>query len=313
MEQAAGFLCLAVYRPDPLLLERQIESIRLQTIRSWTCVVGIDGADPTARTLVEELTAGDARFRIREYEDNAGFYRNFERLLAEVPVGVAWVALADQDDDWFETKLEVLLPHLKTASLVSGQVVVTQADGTGKDAPSRRRRVPLAAEFLDNQITGSASIFRRDLLELALPFPSPTDLAFHDHWLGTCALLVEGIAVIDQPTQYYVQHATNVIGEERSATPVRRAVGLLRRGGGNPAEAVRYLREHRWGWRVNMARSALDRTIELSAADRRVVAAFARGRFSVVLARIVAAEVWNRRAPVGRASALLIGSLFYSA
>ena len=35
-----------------------------------------------------------------------------------------------------------------------------------------------------NTITGAATLFRREVAELALPFPDTPGLPFHDHWLG---------------------------------------------------------------------------------------------------------------------------------
>ena len=96
-----GVVVMAVYRPDPVLLERQIESLRIQTVADWRCMIGIDGADSETHHLLKDLTGDDARFEVSEYADNVGVYRHFERLLREVDGDAAWVALADQDDYWY--------------------------------------------------------------------------------------------------------------------------------------------------------------------------------------------------------------------
>ena len=41
--------------------------------------------------------------------------------------------------------------------------------------------------LMANSVTGAASLFRRDLLDYALPFPPRQFTHFHDHWLGLCA------------------------------------------------------------------------------------------------------------------------------
>ncbi len=62
-------------------------------------------------------------------------------------------------------------------------------------------------------MTGAASLFRRELLEDALPFPPAQFAHFHDHWIGLTALALGDIAFVDRPLYDYVQHG------ERLARP----------------------------------------------------------------------------------------------
>ena len=64
------------------------------------------------RRLVAEIVGDDPRFEVIGWDDNLGFYLNFERLLLAVPDDAAWVALSDQDDRWYPDKLERLVPLL---------------------------------------------------------------------------------------------------------------------------------------------------------------------------------------------------------
>lgn len=302
----SGTVCLAVYRPQAELLRAQIESIRAQTLQDWECIVGIDGADPDARAAVEAVVAEDGRFRVVEYEDNVGFYRNFERLLGEVPATSRWVALADQDDVWFPEKLASLVPLLEGADLAFGQaVVVSVLEGTARTVTDRRSTT-LAAAFIDNQVTGSISVFRRALLDTALPMPGATDSAFHDHWLGVCALAGGGVAVLPDAVQDYIQHGANVIGEERPRTLADRLSALAGRSGGGLGRGLDYLSAHRWRWRVNMATTVLAR--QHGAPESEFLAAVAADRLSLALVRGVGREILARRVPPLRAVGLLAGA-----
>lgn len=306
-----GCICLAAYRPRRDLLLRQIDSIRAQTERDWLCLIGIDGSDPQARRDINDAIAGDDRFVVREYSNNVGFYRNFERLLYEVPPGTQWVALSDQDDDWFPEKLSTLVPKLEHVSLALGQVMVAPHDRLAGRYITKRRTVSLTAQFIDNQVTGSACVFRRQLLDLALPFPEATELAFHDHWLGVCALADDGVVVAHSPVQDYVQHLGNVIGEERAAGALTRLRHLRTRAGKGVGASLRYLRDQRWRWRVNMARHLVNAGPRLAAADERAVAAVARGRLSLSLTWLVLSAVCKLDAPPARSVALLIGASIF--
>src|SRR6185436_7327817 len=53
---------------------------------------------------------------------------------------------------------------------------------------------------------------RRDVLDVALPFPPEVDGSHHDHWLALCALALGDLAYIDRPLVDYVQHGANVVG-----------------------------------------------------------------------------------------------------
>lgn len=305
-----GYICMAVYEPNPDLLAIQIESIINQTETNWRCVVGIDGESPSVEATVRDLTQSDDRFSVVAFEKRAGFYRNFERLLALVPEETPWVAPSDQDDNWYPKKLETLIPSLSEYSLVVAQARVVQVDAVDDGAPTTvRRAVGLAAMLIDNQVTGSLAVFRGSLLRNALPFPEPTDLAYHDHWLGICAIVEDGIKWESVVVQDYVQHGGNVIGESGGASMKSRLGRLSNAADGASLGAqLDYLSEHRWGWRVNMARAALARYPELAPTPARTLKIFARNRFGVRLFWTTSVEGLSKRAPLARGLALVIGS-----
>lgn len=251
MTTGHGYIVLAAYHPDGKRLTLQLRSIAAQTVRDWTCLVVGDGPHPELEGQVQEIVCDDPRFQVVDYPEQVGFYRNFERGLRLVPGTARWVALADQDDEWFDTKLEVLLPELEHSALVVGQADVV-IDGVVRGR-THRTAPDLDALIVDNQVTGSLSVFRRTLLDTALPFPDAGDLAFHDHWLGVCASAGEGLATVPWVVQNYVQHEGNVIGEEHGRS-IRERLAVL----SAHAHGWRHvLVADRLGWRRAMARSAL--------------------------------------------------------
>lgn len=281
MREYSGTICLAVYKPDELLLRRQILSIRNQSITSWNCIIGIDGADEEAAASVRQLVEGDPRFLVLEFPDRVGFYRNFERLLDRVGPEVDWVALADQDDFWYPDKLKILLPSLASSSMVLGQAQIVRDGGACENrkllGTTNRSFFSLGELILDNVVSGALCVFRRSLLSFALPFPPPTDVAYHDHWLGLCAALQNGIASTQHVVQDYVQHEGNVIGEEVAHVAARRYSALMGRAPGI-GRAGRYVVNHRWRWRVSMARLALARFEHMPTKSTRDLRIFAADR-----------------------------------
>ena len=258
-----GAVVLAAFRPDPELFRVQLESIRDQTRADFTCLIGADGDRAAVERLVDDVVGDDERFRVIGWDDNLGFYLNFERLLLAVPDDVAWVALSDQDDRWHPNKLERLVPLLEGSALATGQARVVQVPGERVVLATTGRRVVGPRDLLvQNQVTGAQTVLRRDLLDVALPFPRlPTVTQLHDHWLGMCAAATDGYAVLDEVVQDYVQHGANVVGEVDDRHPrtpwgaARLVSGLADtyEGGHGPRQLVVAAHTAGLGWRRAMA------------------------------------------------------------
>ena len=108
------------------------------------------------------------------------------------PAHVEAVALCDQDDRWHPEKLQRLRAALGPAQLAFCDLRLVDADGRVlRDTLWQGRRnnhTDLASLLVANSIPGAAMLFRRALIDLALPFPDPPGVAFHDHWLALVAL-----------------------------------------------------------------------------------------------------------------------------
>jgi hypothetical protein len=297
-----GSVVLAVYRPDLALLERQVRSLQHQEVRDWRCIVGIDGYDPKTHRRLLDLVGEDSRFSVHHFDDNLGVYRHFERLLALVPTGeVGWVALADQDDDWHPTKFSVLLPLLATHG-VAAVVGRARVVADGREIGMTKRRVGgFASTLLINHVTGSLSIFRSDVVVASLPFPPASQNAIHDHWLAVCAAARGRIAQSDYVVQDYVQHSGNVIGDSRRHT-LSDALRAMRAEGG-PLRLVDQYGGSRWAWRVQMARTSLERQVPAEAES--LAEAVAAGRLAPVTARAALRGVARREVTLIEGVALL--------
>jgi hypothetical protein len=211
-------VCMATFDPDPTLLERQIASIREQTHERWVCLVSDDGSSPERFEHLRALTSADPRFTLSQGEERLGFYSNFERALKMVPPEAAFVALADQDDRWYPEKLAALLAGIGDAQLVYSDMRIADEEGRVLSETFWRGRrnnfTNLTSLLLANTVTGAASLFRRELLDLVLPFPKPVGDPFHDQWIATVALATGRIAYVEEPLYDYVQHGGAARGHE---------------------------------------------------------------------------------------------------
>ncbi len=252
-------ICMAAFDPDPLLLERQIASIREQTHEAWVCLISDDGSSEERFERLRALTADEPRFTLSHGDERLGFYLNFERALKMVPQRASFVALADQDDRWYPEKLAALLAACGDAQLAySDMRIVDESGRVISDTFWRGRRnnhTNLASLLLANTVTGAASLFRRELLDLVLPFPPQVGDAFHDHWIASVALATGGIAYVDRPLYDYVQHGSAALGHDaamRGWDP-RRLLSWR-----NPGQSLRRIAAHgRRSYEANVRRIAL--------------------------------------------------------
>ncbi len=214
-------VALCTFNGEPYVAE-QLRSIVAQSSPPALIVVGDDGS--TDRTIeVVRATAGDAvRLSVLPEGARLGVTRNFERTI--VAVDAPLIALSDQDDVWHPGRIARLAPLFDDSSLL---LVHTDARLVGPDGAPLGRSLfddlevspdELALErsgrafeaFLRrNLATGATMVFRRSLLESALPFPEGW---VHDEWLAVIAAALGGVAVVADQTIDYRQHGANQIG-----------------------------------------------------------------------------------------------------
>ncbi len=290
-------ICMATYEPPLDLFQQQVDSIRAQSCHDWVCYVSDDGSSARSFERLEEAIGDDPRFVVSRSPRRLGFYGNFERALSMVPAGAKFVAMADQDDRWHPHKLEALLNSIDGAQLVYSDARIVDRDGqTVSDTYWSRRRnnhSDLTSLFIANSVTGAASLFRRELLDTALPFPPAQFAHYHDHWIALTAFVRGEIGFVQEPLYDYVQHGEAWLGHATA----NRMPSLRDRIGGLRA---RGLRERIAKWRmhyfVDVARLMQFATIlelrygeRIASSKRRVVRRFARADDSpVTIARLVA-------------------------
>jgi glycosyltransferase involved in cell wall biosynthesis len=244
-------ICMATYEPPADLLRVQLDSIREQTHENWVCLISDDHSSPDAFARLEELTRDDPRFVVSRSPERLGFYRNFERALSMTPAEADYVTLCDQDDRWHAGKLERLIAGIGEARLVySDARIVTPGGELVRPSYWTERRnnyTNFGSLLLANSVTGAASLYRRELLDDALPLPPLLAKGFHDHWLAVVALALGEIAYIDEPLYDYVQHGGAVIGHSganKRPRPIRRHLVERLRNPTGGSRAVYYYDWH---------------------------------------------------------------------
>ncbi len=217
---------MATHEPDPDLLRIQIESIRDQQGPDWHCFISDDASGPGAVRAIEAAIGDDPRFTFSRSDRRLGFYRNFERAIGMVPAEFPLIALSDQDDRWYPEKLKVLVEQLGDSGLAYSDQRLVRPDGEVIAdtywTTRQNNHTDLVSMLVANTVTGAASLFTREVADLALPFPEVPGEQYHDHWLALIALSTGNIAYVDRPLYDYVQHGGAVLGHEKANAGLER-------------------------------------------------------------------------------------------
>jgi glycosyltransferase involved in cell wall biosynthesis len=215
-------------------LHEQLQSILTQT-HSQLEVIAVDDQSSDDTVAILRACAGrDSRLRVVENATNLGPNRNFEQAL-RLCRG-AFIAPADQDDIWAAEKLTTLLEVIGSATMAFCDSELVDAAGsplnTAVSQQLRLGNIDDPAPFVfSNCVSGHAMLFRRELLDDALPVPEGL---FYDWWLAAIAAGRGGITYTDRKLVRYRQHASSVTDLLR-----------IRRLPHKPRPAGRHLRRRR--------------------------------------------------------------------
>lgn len=231
-------ILLSSYNGGKFIAE-QIDSIQRQTFTVWKLLVRDDGSSDDTVKIVESLAALDDRITLlRDGRGNLGPAASFGVLLEEVRnTGVAYVALADQDDIWHPSKLarqlELLRRHERDLGESVPLLIHSDLRVVGEDLsqvhPSflafqglrHETKAPLGFLLIQNFVTGCTTVINRALLQAAVPLPT---VIMHDWWLALCASAMGQVLYLPEATVLYRQHGSNAQGSHGRRTALVNAL-----------------------------------------------------------------------------------------
>lgn len=270
----------------------QLRSILEQTKKVDEIIVSDDGSSDATLDRVGEAFAhfsGHApQWRILKGE-RLGIVRNFSRAVSACTGDI--IFLCDQDDVWHPQKVEKIVSNFESqpdALLVCSDARLVDANlrDLGKSQFQMARMTKGLRQSLEgtngfetllrrNVVTGATVAFRRELLDIALPF---VDGWLHDEWLAILAAARGGLRVIDTPLVLYRQHGANQCGmrPEPLTSQVAHATGRTREPSG--CKRIQHLID-----RIGNSMNPSDRTMK----HLRSALAFEQKRKQLASARMV--------------------------
>jgi glycosyltransferase involved in cell wall biosynthesis len=205
-------------------IEEQLRSILGQLGEDDEVVVSDDSSTDATVSMVEKLAGADPRIVLLKNRKFKTISLNFENALCHARG--RYIFLADQDDVWLPSRVSATLALLETYDLVVCDCrVVDKHLNVLQD--SYFRGVNAGPGFFRNLFRTSSYIgccmaFRREVLELALPFPE--DVPMHDFWIAMLAEVRFRIGFLREPLILYRRHGANA-----SATASRSKNSLMKK------------------------------------------------------------------------------------
>ena len=213
-------------------LAEQLAAIERQTRQPDELIV-VDAGSTDATPQILRRFAERVGFTVGLHRgEGHGASANFARAIALCTGD--HIALGDQRDPWMAERLAAgeralidqpdAMLAFSDANLITESGIqlpgrVWQAIGFGRQDLRTMRCDPLAAMLRRPPVTGCTITFRREVADIALPFPPDMALQ-HDTWLALCAAAVGSIAPLATPL------AACRVGARRAVrSGLRRGVG----------------------------------------------------------------------------------------
>ena len=228
-------ILMAVHQPDRRFLEKQIQSIRDQSLANWRMLMVLDGEHPALMDTLNRWISEDDRIRYEILPGHSGCCRTFEAGLLHLKGSDCLIALADQDDVWDPRKLEVMAAAIgeepDSVMVFCDSSIIDENDRLiSPSLLKAERRVPefsLVSLWARNSISGHAQLFRSGLLDACAPFPDGLCASGlnHDHWLAMAAAHAGRIRFVNKVLVHHRLHGSNQIGPRVSPHATRQTSG----------------------------------------------------------------------------------------
>lgn len=200
-------VCIATYNGGKYI-KAQLESILKQIGSDDEVVISDDNSNDDTLEIISRLN--DERIIVVKNDYPRGYTRNFENALRHSSGDI--IFLSDQDDVWLEGKLSIMSKSLDKYDFVVSDAAVVNGNLETialSHFEQNRVRKGFLMNLVQTRYIGACMAFRREVLEVALPFPSNRKLCAHDYWL---TLIAESMFKVHlEPTQLimYRRHEAN--------------------------------------------------------------------------------------------------------
>ncbi|WP_019317312.1 glycosyltransferase family 2 protein [Streptococcus mutans] len=201
-------------------IAQQIQSIQKQTFENWNLLIRDDGSSDETPKIIADFAKSDARIRFinADKRENFGVIKNFYTLLKYEKAD--YYFFSDQDDVWQPQKLELTLASVEKENNQIPLMVYTDLTVVDRDlqvlhdsmikTQSHHANTSLLEELTENTVTGGTMMVNHCLAKQWKQCYD--DLIMHDWYLALLAASLGKLIYLDEITELYRQHESNVLG-----------------------------------------------------------------------------------------------------
>lgn len=207
-------IAMCTYNGERFLRE-QLDSLIAQDYRPLEIHIVDDQSTDNTWNILNEYAKCHDFLHIHKNDTNQGVTKNFEKALTLCHG--KYISFCDQDDIWLPHKVSTHIAEIGESSLTYSELSYINENGSPIPSPKRKTnrlsgRCPLALLF-HTCVTGHVALFKRNVLDHALPFPE--GIQAHDHWVPFVAAGLNGLHTSDHVLSLYRAHDNNVSMKKR--------------------------------------------------------------------------------------------------
>ncbi len=231
-EREMVHIILATYNGEQYVAE-QLKSILDNTWQNVKITVCDDGSkDHTIEIVKEYIMRYPEKVELHQNEENKGVKLNFLEAVRKSPY--QYLMFSDQDDYWYQEKIEMTIKKLLAMEKKYGtkKPLVVFADATVTDErrnvihPSFHksgklncRALSLNRMLMENKLIGCTMAMNGDVKNYVTSLPK--QLRMHDWWIALIATSFGKIGYLDKALLDYRQHGNNVVGNVNFLTYIK--------------------------------------------------------------------------------------------
>ncbi len=199
-------VAMATYNGEKYIKE-QIDTILNNLQENDELIISDDGS--TDKTLDIIKSVDDERIKIIKGPQK-GLKKNFANAIANTTGD--YIFLSDQDDIWFENKVEKVYE-----CFINNDYILIQHDAIVVDsnnnvlfesfAQHRKVKTGIIRNLIKNSYHGCCIAFKRELIKEILPIPD--NVYLHDQWIGMVAELNGKTYFLNEKLMKYRRHEEN--------------------------------------------------------------------------------------------------------
>lgn len=216
-EQDLVDVLIATYNPQKEFFQKQIESILNQTHKNIHIYISDDcSKNESIKQFLKEYEKKDKRITLIFQEKNLGCTKNFGYLLEKSTAN--YICYSDQDDIWYENKIEKCLKKIKEEKvdliycnckqINEDEKIIHNNYFKYKNVPLIKGKDKLARSRCIG--IGCSQMFTKNLKEKIIPFKE--SVIAHDWIVSYMANEMNGMTYIEEPLFDYRLHTGNIFG-----------------------------------------------------------------------------------------------------